>query len=190
MISQQAKVGFDAIFKKAVMATIRLSPADSCDIELLDSREEISEAEFSVLTISSSSFRLLALFHFNNNAAERDYFAKGARLDEGVTVEGGAADSGAFLDIFQEFCNTCCGAMSRGLSQAYFFMGMSTPYLLLSPCAEFIAALNPTQVNYYRITINASLVLHATLCLSAYSAVDFTVDGCQDEESTGELELF
>lgn len=184
MISEQAKIGFEHIFKKAVMANITVSPDDICEIEAINNPEEISEGEFSVLTISSTSFRLLTLFHFNNNAATKKYFVNSSGLD----VE--AEDNGVFLDIFQEFCNICCGAMNRELNQSYFFLGMSTPYILLRQCADFVSALDPGHVNYYRITINHSLVLHATLCLCDYSDVDFTVDTSEVEDNTGELELF
>lgn len=188
MISEQAKIGFEHIFKKAVMANITVSPDDICEIEAINNPEEISEGEFSVLTISSTSFRLLTLFHFNNNAATKKYFEKNSCLAVESKIE--VEDDSVFLDIFQEFCNICCGAMNRELNQAYFFLGMSTPYILLRQCADFVSALDPGYVNYYRITINHSLVLHATLCLCDYSDVDFTVDTCEVEDNTGELELF
>lgn len=76
MISEQAKIGFEHIFKKAVMANITVSPDDICEIEAINNPEEISEGEFSVLTISSTSFRLLTLFHFNNNAATKKYLKR------------------------------------------------------------------------------------------------------------------
>jgi hypothetical protein len=184
MISEQAKKGFDHIFKKAVIANITVSPDDFCEIELINNPEEISEDEFSVLTISSTFFRLITLFHFNSNDATKNYFVKSSGLD----VE--AEDNSAFLDVFQEFCNICCGAMNRELNKTYFFLGMSTPYVLLRQCSHFISALDPGHVKHYRITINHSLVLHATLCICDYSDVDFTVDTSEVEDNTGELELF
>jgi hypothetical protein len=184
MISEQAQNSFDHIFKKAVTANIAVRPDDTCEIESVNNPEEINEDEFSVLTISSTSFRFVTLFHFNSNDATESHFIKSSSHD----VEAG--DNGAFRDAFQEFCNICCGAMNRELHKNYHFLGMSTPYVLLNHCSHFISALDPGYVKHYRITINHSLVLHATLCVCDYGVVDFKADTTEDEDNTGELELF
>ncbi|MGZ5576488.1 MAG: hypothetical protein ACXWEV_06365 [Methylobacter sp.] len=184
MISEQAQSGFDHIFKKAMLANIAASSDDICEIESVNDPEEINEDEFSVLTISSTSFRFVTLFHFNSNAATESYFIKSS------SHHAEAGDNSAFRDAFQEFCNICCGAMNRELHKSYHFLGMSTPYVLLRQCSSFIQALDPGYVKHYRITINHSLVLHATLCVCDYGAVDFKVDTSEDEDNTGELELF
>ncbi len=184
MISEQAQSGFDHIFKKAVMANIAASPDDICEIESVNDPEEVFEDEFSVLTITSTFFRYLTLFHFNSTDAAGSYFVKSANLG----AETG--DSSAFRDAFLEFCNICCGVMNRELHKHYHFLGMSTPYVLQRQCSNFISVLDPGYVQHYRITINHSLVLHATLCICDYGVVDFKVDTSEDEDNTGELELF
>lgn len=183
MISEQAQMGFDYIFRKAVMANITASPDDSCAIELINDAEEICENEFSILTISSTSFRLMTLFYFNSDDATKKHFTRGSdNIDE---------DNAAFKDAFMEYCNICCGVINRSLTKDYPYLGMSTPYILLRPCIHFISALKPGYVTHYRITINNALVLHATLCVFDHGIVDFTVDTNEvEEESTGELELF
>lgn len=182
MISEQAQSGFDHIFKKAVLANISSSTEDFCEIEPVADMEGISEDEFAVLTISSTIFRFLVLFHFKSDDATRNYFVKSSNLE--------VADNRAFRDAFQEFCNICCGVMNRELHKNYHFLGMSTPYMLLRQCSPFISALDPGYVKHYRITINNSLTLHATLCVCDYDVVDFTVDTSEAEDNTGELELF
>lgn len=184
MISEQAQSGFEHIFKKAVQASILASPDDSCEIESVDKLEEIFEEEFAVLTITSTFFRNLTLFHFNSDATTENYFLKSS--DHNAETEEGSK----FRDAFLEFCNMCCGVMNRELHKYYHFLGMSTPYVLLRPCLDFISALNPGYVRHYRITINHSIVLHATLCICDYDAVNFTVDTTEEEDNTGELELF
>lgn len=181
MISEQAQSGFDHIFKKAVTANIA---AELCEIEPVNDPEEIKEGEFSVLTISSPFFRFLTLFHFNSNDATQNYFVKSSDFH----AETG--NHSAFRDAFLEFCNICCGSMNRELHKNYHFLGMSTPYVLLNHCSHFISELDPGYVKHYRITINHSLVLHATLCVCDYGVVDFEVDTSEDEDNTGELELF
>ncbi|TAK62414.1 hypothetical protein [Methylobacter sp.] len=183
MISEQAQSGFDHIFKKAVLGNISSSADDNCEIEPVDDLEEVNENEFVVLTISSAFFRFLTLFHFDSDDdATKNYFLRNSNLE----VE----DNSAFLDAFQEVCNICCGVMNRELHKSYLFLGMSTPYILLRQCVPFVSALNPGYVKHYKITINHSLVLHATLCICDYDIVDFTVNTSADEDSTGELELF
>jgi len=182
MISKQAESGFEFIFKKSVLANMPTSADDCCEIEAVNDQEEINEDEFAVLTISSTYFRFLVLFHFKSNEATKSYFAKNADLE----AEGG----NAFRDAFQEFCNICCGAMNRELHKNYHFLGMSTPYVLLRQCSPFISALDPGYVQRYRITINNALMLHATLCVCDYDDVDFEVDTRADDDDTGELELF
>jgi len=182
MISEQAQSGFDHIFKKAVLANISSSADDICEIEPVDTLEGISEDEFAVLTISSTFFRFLVLFHFSSNDATKNHFVTNSNL----AVE----DNSVFRDAFQEFCNICCGVMNRELHKNYHFLGMSTPYMLLQQCSPFIAALDPGYVKHYRITINNSLTLHATLCVCDYDVVDFNVDTSEVEDDTGELELF
>ncbi len=182
MITEQAQSGFDYIFEKAVLANISSSAEDFCEIEPVHDMEGISEDEFAVLTISSTFFRFLILFHFKSDDATKNYFVKRSNLE--------VADNRAFRDAFQEFCNICCGAMNRELHKNYHFLGMSTPYVLLRQCSPFISALDPGYVKHYRITINNSLMLHATLCVCDYDDVDFKVDTSEDDDNTGELELF
>lgn len=184
MISEQAQDGFEHIFKKTVLANIAASPGDFCEIEPVNDPEEIKEDEFAVLTISSTYFRFLTLFHFNNNDATKNHFLKGAAPNAETSSDS------AFRDAFQEFCNICCGAMNRELHKNFHFLGMSTPYLLLKQSAPFISALDPGYVKHYRITINHSLVLHATLCVCDYDDVDFKMAIDEIEDNTGELELF
>lgn len=182
MISEQAQNGFDHIFEKAVRANISSSADDFCEIVPVDDMEKISEDAFAVLTITSTFFRFLILFHFGSDEATRNYFIKSSNLEAG--------GNGEFRDAFQEFCNICCGAMNRDLHNHYHFLGMSTPYVLLRQCSPFISALDPGYVKRYRITINNSFNLHATLCVCDYDDVDFKVDTSEAEDNTGELELF
>ena len=184
MLSEQAKFGFDYIFKKAVMANITTSSDDSCEIESIDNLEEINEDEFAVLTISSPTFRLLALFHFKNNTAIENYFVKNYNCNTETE------NKKTFRDAFQEVCNICCGVINRELHKDFYFLGMSTPYMLFSQCLPFISLLDSGFIKHYKITINQSLILYATLCICDYGIIDFSISTTEDKENTGELELF
>lgn len=178
MISEQAKSGFDQIFEKALTANVA---AEFCEIVAIKDPREIKEGQFSVLTISSPFFKLLTLFHFDCDQDTGSYFVKNAEAD----------DNAACRDAFLEFCNICCGTMNRELHKSFHFLGMSTPYVLLNHSSRFISALEPGYIRHFRITLNASLVLHATLCVCDYGLVDFAMaDTSEEEVETGELELF
>ena len=184
MISEQAQRSFNHIFESAVIANFSDSYNDSCKIELINDPKEITETEFSVLTITSSSFRFLTLLHFDSNESTIKYFANSSQEDPENT------HNHEFIDSILEFCNMACGAMNRNLNAHYTYSGMSTPYVLSRPCLDFISALEPGYIKHFRMTINLSLVLHATLCICNYGAVDFSVDTSTTDESTGELEMF
>lgn len=185
MISEQARSGFDYIFRKAITANVVISSDDNCEIEIISDLQEINENEFVVLTISSASFRFFTLFHFNSNTETESYFTKSSEF----TSEAGEKNS--FRDALLEFCNMCCGFVVRELHKNYHFLGMSTPYVLVKRCSTFISELNPGVVKHYRITINHSVILHVTLCICDYDIVNFKVDTTEiEDDSTGELELF
>ena len=67
---------------------------------------------------------------------------------------------------------------------------MSTPYVLLQACTTFISALNPVVLKHYRLRINETLVIYATLCISDFGNVDFVENENSTAVDTGQLELF
>ena len=157
MISEQAQSSFNHLFKAAVMANFSVSDDDSCDIEPINGHEEITEAEFSVLTITSSSFRFLTLLHFESNEATINYFAKSSiALNENN-------DNSVFLDAILEFCNMACGSMNRTLHNHYHFLGMSTPYVLTSSNSEHYK-------NSVKLSLSFLLRTHARLSLARVSS--------------------
>jgi hypothetical protein len=184
MISKEAQRSFKHIFKSAVLDNFSESTADSCDIESISDQEEITATNFSVLTITSSSFRFLILLHFDGNEETINFFGNSS------TAVAKHNDNPVYLDRILEFCNLVCGSMNRKLHFHYSYSGMSTPYVLTRSCLDFISALEPGYVKHYRITINLSVVLHATLCVCNYGAVDFVIDTTKKDDIAGELEIF
>ena len=179
MISEDAKNGVNHLFTRAARANLALNAADTITIEQLPGTAigDTPEKRILVLTVVSYVFRLLTIFHLNNDAATEDYFTRSNPERD-------------FGEVLGELGNLCCGAMNRDLGKHFLHTGMSTPYLLESQCLAFLKALNPAYVVQHRIVINDSVVLHATLCLCAYAPIDFRCDTEMAEESTGELELF
>lgn len=186
MISDQAKQGFEHIFKNAILTNLTHG-SDGCDIRECQVAEFAKEkSRFAVLTVSSASFRCLVIFHFQNEQLMRDLFADKAQDNAPENRES------VYRDAFLEFCNMCCGSVNREILRFYPYLGMSTPYLLVSDCHEFIGALRPGHVKHYAVRIDGRILFGATLCVCAYSSIDFKLDaGSLDSgDSGGELELF
>lgn len=179
MISAQSKVGIDFIFDKSVRKSLILNPADFCDIERLpdDKGAKLREENLFVLTISSFLFRVLTIFHIDDDFATRNYFLNRT------------ADK-SFEEIFSEICNLCCGAMNQELLRYFPHLGMSTPYMLSSRCLPFFNELKPGYLSRHAITINGAVRLHATICVCAYAPIDFAVDQTAVADTSGELEFF
>ena len=179
MISEQAKQGVNQIFSRAACATLALDAADTVSIVQLPGNAIVAtpEPQLLVLTVASYVFRLLTIFHVGGDRVSENYFTQ-------------SDPTRVFSEVIGEIGNLCCGAMNRDLGRHFPHTGMSTPYLLESRCLPFISELKPTYVAQHRITINDSLVMHATLCLCAYAPIDFRVDNQIAAETTGELELF
>lgn len=176
-ISDSAKAGIDQIFIRAARASLAQNAADTVAIEPLTMAQGVDTTQILVLTVASYAFRLLTIFHFNDDGATRDYFSRGAPGRD-------------FAEVVGEIGNLCCGAMNRELGEHFVHTGMSTPTLLSGACLPFLKELEPAHLARHRIVINDALVLHATLCLCAYASIDFRVDSHAEAEATGELELF
>jgi hypothetical protein len=179
MITPQAKNSFERIFQKAARSRLPQASDDTCDIVAL-AQSDIGvtpAANAIILTISSIVFRLLLVFHFEEDESMRDYFVKDA-------------EPGSLREALLETGNLCCGAMNQELLHYFPDLGMSTPYVLSARCLPHLEELRPDYLSSYAITIKDSVRLAATICVCANAAIDFVADLDAVEESSGELELF
>ena len=179
MITSQAKDSIERIFQKAVRSRLPQASDDTCDIAPLAQSDisATSAANAIILTISSIVFRLLLVFHFEEDEAMRDYFVKDP-------------EQGSLREALLETGNLCCGAMNQELLHYFPDLGMSTPYVLSARCLPHLEELRPDYLSSYAITIKESVRLLATICVCANALVDFAADISAVEESSGELELF
>jgi hypothetical protein len=179
MISSNAQASIEGILLKAARSRLPQHAEDMCEIVPL-AQDRVSsrpEANVIVLTISSILFRLLLVFHFDDDASTRNYFAK----------ETGDV---SLQDVLLEICNLCCGAVNQDLLPYFQDLGMSTPYVLSVRCLPYLEGLKPGYLSSYAITINGSVQLAATVCVCADAPIDFVADMTAVEETNGELELF
>ncbi|CAN7648842.1 hypothetical protein [Caballeronia sp. 15715] len=179
MISSNAQASIEGILLKAARSRLPRHPDDACEIVPLAQAHDDArpEANVIILTISSILFRLLLVFHFDDDVHTRDYFAK----------ETGDV---SLQDMLLEICNLCCGAVNQDLLPYFRDLGMSTPYVLSARCLPYLEGLKPDLLSSYAITINGSVQLAATVCVCAHAPIDFVADITAVEETSGELELF
>jgi len=179
MISSNAQASIEGILLRAARSRLPQQPDDACGIVPLAQGYDSArpEANVIILTISSILFRLLLVFHFDEDASTREYFVK-------------EASEVPLQDALLEICNLCCGAVNQDLLRYFPDLGMSTPYVLSARCLSHIEQLKPDYLSSYAITINGSVQLAATVCVCAHAPIDFVADMTAVEESSGELELF
>lgn len=184
MISQQAKDGLDFVVTSALKSAMVASADDRCDVTVVDDIQGIKEEKVVLLTVSSYVFRVMTMLYFTLNKDTKAHFAAVNRAE----VE--AMSDSDFLDVICECGNIFCGALNRELGNHFPYLGMSTPNVLDRECVAYLAELNAGHTQHFRISINDSLTMHASLCFCDFADIDFKVDMTQTEESNGELELF
>lgn len=189
MISQSAKSGLEWLFEKAVRAN-SVCEGDNCTVVKIATEmpplAKINQ-QLVVLTISSYEFRIVALFQFNDDAATNEHMV---RMTRSPTPD---LDEQALTDAYAELVNMVCGAVNRGLGVPFPHIGMSTPYMLESSCANYATALQPQYLQRYEVAVNEAMRFNLTVCLctGADTSLDFRIDTYEaEEESAGELELF
>ena len=187
MISNSAKAGFDQLFMVALKGALVAADGDRCDVAQIESQAGIKETQLVMLTSSSYVFRVFMLIYFQPNAQTREHFARRNR-----TTAADMSDA-VFMDAICETGNMCCGAFNRDLSRVYPHVGLSTPNVLDARCAENLASLKAGHVRHFQVDINHNTLFHASLCVSEYADLDFSVDWLHtsdDSVGSGELELF
>lgn len=140
-------------------------------------------AQMVVLMIAAHTFRLVMALHF---APSADASALLAASDE--AAETGTAQ--ALRDHMSERGNMCCGMVNRELGQFYAHTGMSTPHIIDSRSAPFMAALPHEHAAHWHVSLDGQLLLQASLCLHTRAPMDFEWHAQEQAEVTGELEFF
>ena len=181
-VSDSAKRGLEQLFIRSVSSHLAVSSDDQVVVEPLAAHREapVVEDEFYVLTIANFFFRVLVIFHFQENESTQSYFSR----QEGKL---------GFADVFPEVCNMCCGALSRELGVYFPHLGMSTPERLGQACLPFLDLLRPAHTARFSLTINQHIALHATLAVVTYRPLDFRLHPQALQApvlETGVLELF
>ena len=182
-ISERARNGLEYFVEQAARMSL-VADGQQCALRPADC-DGVNEQTVAMLTVSSYSFRILVLLHFNEDAATRGHFG---------ALTGTAGDASVderFVDIVKERGNLLCGALNRDLAQFFPHIGMSTPCVLDRSAARHIDAVKPALLRCYRVDVSSAFTLHLTLALCAYTDLDFPFERrAVDEPVAGELEMF
>lgn len=184
MISQHAKDAFDFLLQGSLQNALKSSPDDRIEVCAIDDIKEAKEKKVVLLTVSSYVFRVMTMVYFTLNKDTKAHFAAINR------TEADHMSDSDFLDVISECGNIFCGALNRELAVHFPHLGMSTPNVLDRECVDYLSELDAGYIRHFKIEINDSFTMHASLCVCDFADIDFTVDMTQTEESNGELELF
>jgi hypothetical protein len=185
MISSRSRSAFARMLRDALRSGLGIAEADWTTQELAWDAA-VPGRKVAILTVSSYLFRLIALIHFDDDAATWAHF--GGEAD-------GERDLQALHDRVCEFGNVTCGALNREIAKVFPHLGMSTPNVIDRQCVEFIGHLGAGLAHHLRVQLADGLVLHARVAVCEYADIDFdlpapTEGEAVQEAETGELELF
>jgi hypothetical protein len=184
VITERAKSSFDHLVVSSIKTSMPVESA-SVTVEPMDSLDKIKEKKIVILTVSSYLFRAIVIIYFKADAATRAAFNRNAAEDaEELSLED-------FYDRIAECGNACCGSINRGLGTQFPHVGMSTPNIIDKDCIRYADQLDCGFKRHYKITLEGSLTMYASLFVADYGTVDFYIDPVVEEDvSSGELEMF
>jgi hypothetical protein len=178
-LSDQSRTHIERALHRAAKECLVRNPGDTCSI--LESRTSVVAAtageKLILVTISSFKFRLLVIFHIDEDSSLATYFS-------------GRNTQGNVEEAFYEIANMCCGALNRQLTRDFRHLAMSVPYTLSGTCMTYIGDLRPEYVSSSTVRINENIAVRITLCMCCSAPVSFSTTASESESNSGALELF
>jgi hypothetical protein len=177
LFSDQSRQGLVSAFERCARASLVRSPDDVIEISPAPTAATLAGDPLLLITTSSFSFRLLTIFHVEDNEINRAYFVPAAA---GVSLQDG----------FAEMANLCCGALNREMAPCFPHLAMSIPSRLSARCLEHLPQFQPECVARFSININSAVRIGVTLCMCCTAAVEIPITLSSVQQSSGELEMF
>ncbi len=178
-MTDHSRANIERALHRAARSSLLRDPGDTCLI--VENREppRTSSGEKLILvTISSFKFRLLIIFHLDEEPSLTSYF-------------GGHGTRRSVEETFYEIANMCCGALNRDMTRDFQHLAMSVPYTLAGACMDYIADVRPEYISSLTVTINDAVRVRLTLCMCCSAHVSFSATGAESETNdSGTLELF
>jgi CheY-specific phosphatase CheX len=184
MISERAKHSLNAMVMQGMRSAL-IGPADTVlSLEPMADIAPVTEQEVVMLSVASYQFRLMILIYFSRDEATRNHYAALTR------VQPENMDAQMFHDAIAESGNMCCGTFNRELGRAFEHIGMSTPNMMDSRCAEHFSLLHYGHLQHFALHLQSGMRFRTSLCVTEYQDLDFELAPAEVPESTGELEFF
>ena len=184
MISERAKKALNDMVLTGISSALVGSSDTVLSLEAVSDIAPITEQEVVMLSVASYQFRLMILIYFSRDEATRNHYAALTR------VQPENLDAQMFHDAIAESGNMCCGTFNRELGRAFEHIGMSTPNMIDSRCAEHFSLLHYGHLQHFALHLQSGMHFRASLCVTEYQDLDFELAPAEVPESTGELEFF
>ncbi|KZY44591.1 MULTISPECIES: hypothetical protein [unclassified Oleiphilus] len=148
--------------------------------------DNLNEAEFYVLTMSSQLFRIFVLFHFTKKPETESL------ISETLKINQSNLDDDKFYDYLGEVGNAFLGAIKRDIGKAVPSLGMSTPNRLSKDCLKYMKSLNTNFESHSVAEYDDQALFYASVYLVADEELDIRIDRhlIEQETDSGELEMF
>ena len=183
MISARAGASLDRMVALGLENALPAPPDRTVSVRQADAVAPPAGACMVVLMLTSHSFRVVIAMYVPRNEATRLYLEQVGRITAGDTSEQ------AFRDSVSEGANMCCGTVNREIGRFYPQTGMSTPHIIDSRSAAFVAGLEHQHLRHFTVDLGTTSV-GATVCAYASRPMDFEWIPEAQAEVSGELELF
>ncbi len=177
-MTDASRANIERALQRAARNFLLRDPGDSCLI--VENREPpppTAGEKLILVTISSFKFRLLVIFHIDEEPALASYFA-------------GQGTQRSIEEAFYEIANMCCGALNRDMTRDFQHLAMSVPYTLAGPCMAYITDIRPEYISSSTVTINDNVRVRLTLCMCCSAPVSFSAAAAESASDSGTLELF
>ncbi|PCK01959.1 MAG: hypothetical protein COA42_22590 [Alteromonadaceae bacterium] len=149
--------------------------------------------EFTLITLASYKFRVLATIHFSNDSFTK-YFTHGVSDPEVTANQSYCVPDAQFYDTLGEMANEITGKVKRELETVFPYLGMSTPNRLPHQGFELLMREEYQAESHTKVIFNDQCVLGLSLLFAQTEELDFELplssSGNDSGLSLGELELF
>lgn len=184
MIGPLARSSLDRMAEHGLRHALETASTQPVGIEACEQFDPGKKLPLVLLMIASHGFRVVMAISFPDAPQTRAFLSALGRMPD---AEDPAT---AFLDAIAETGNMCCGTLNRELGRFYPHTGMSTPYVIDSGSAPHLAGLRHGYNRNFRIAIDETTWLHASLTVDAHEPMDFDWAAEASPETAGELEFF
>ena len=180
---QEIRRSFKNCYEESLVAG---SDTSRWSIKEKQQHNDLNEAEFFVLTVSSQLFRVFVLMHFTKSPQTEAF------VSDVLKINSNNLDNDKFYDYLGEVGNAFLGSIKRDIGKYVPSLGMSTPNKLSIDCLKYMKNLKSNFETHSSASLNDKALFHASVYLVADEELKIHIDRFAHEEEvdSGELELF